>query len=113
MKFFKFMESKFTEHSLNQQVEEFSILKDGEQKATQTFMNTARTLAKWWAIFKLPMHFVACSVGLVKWPVTADLAIKEFTERKQAEAKKATLEALNNQEKGPDKVLSISKQAKE
>lgn len=106
MKFFKFMEAKFTEHSLNQQVTEFSILADGEQKATQAIMNLARSSAKWWAMIKLPIHFLACSLGLTVWPATSETAVQAFTERKRLEAEKAKLAQLENADKA--KVLNIA-----
>lgn len=102
MKFFQFLEAKFTEHSLGAQEEKpFSILNDGEQKATQVYMKGARLFAKYWACIKLPLHWMACKIGLVKWPKSAFQAVEEFTEQRKLLAEKERERLIEEKKNAP------------
>lgn len=100
MEFFKFMEAKFTQHSLAQKSENFSILADGEAKATQSYMHGARKLAKWWAWIKLPTHYVLCKFGIYKFPSSSQEQVAVFSNQKKIEAERTReLEASLKAEK--------------
>lgn len=90
MRFFEFLESKFTIHSVNQQ-QEFSILADGEQKSSQTYIWMGRKLAKWWALIKLPGEFLVCLIGIKAFPEKAPVIMQQMIEAgriKQEEMRK-------------------------
>lgn len=110
MKFLQFMEAKFTEHSLSQTNNAFSIIRDGEQKATQTYMWFFRLLAKYWAIIKLPLHFLTCKLGLAAFPECAYNQVSEFTELRKKQADDAKQKMLEEaQAANPGKVVGIDK----
>lgn len=112
MKFFKYLEAKFTEHSLAQSNENFSIPRDGEQKATQTYIHLGRQLAKWYSFFfALPAKYLLCKVHILKFPEESVVQIEKFTELRKAQAEATRqLEAEKQQleVKGDGKVVSIA-----
>lgn len=110
MKYIQFLEAKFTQHSLSQQSDAFSISKDGEQKATQTFMWLFRTSAKYFAMIKLPLHFLACKIGIASYPELAYHQVQAYTELKTKQAAETQQKRMEEiQALHPDSVISIDK----
>lgn len=103
MKFMQFLEAKFTEHSLAQSNQAFSLVRDGEQKATQTFMWFFRVISKFLALFKLPLHFLACKLGIISFPELSYNQVAAFTEEKRQQAE------LTRASQGPGNVIGIDK----
>jgi hypothetical protein len=108
MRFFDFLESKYTRHSITNQAEHFSALADGEQKATQSFLWALRLICKFFAMIKLPLEFLACKVGLIEFPEPA----KEIMERAVKDGKERA-EKMKAQAKGPARVVNLDSRPQE
>jgi hypothetical protein len=113
MRWFDFLESKFTKHSITQQVS-FSAIADGEQKATQAYLWAVRLLCKWWALIKLPTEFLLCKLKVLTFPDPAPEVLERLMKESKAKSEQMKLDAMiqkkqqaSGSDVGPENVTPI------
>lgn len=107
MRFFDFLESKFTHASMVNKAEHFSYRLDGEQHATQTYLAFFRFVAKVIGLVSLPTQWLICRLGFKPFPEPARAIVERLVKEGQERAI-AMKAAQEKQAKGGGKIIGVA-----